>query len=553
VIPVPPKFRALSMPRNVLGVVAAALAAAVLLPSSAQAGTYKMYNCSPPGLSIAKPTPGPWHIYNDPASGVQSVSNCLGGGVMALGFPLSGGVYLMNAFGRAGFEVRAPAGVAISRVKTWSLADLKTAAYDQATCPGCLQLTFPENLGPNGSASYNGSVGAGLPDDGFVTAYDAPTAAHQMGLACGNGAAGNPCKLVNSPNLTISGTEVDLVESGLPAGKIDGGSLASVGTKAGVATLSFTASDALSGVQTVQVLLDGVVAGAADYSRNLTVPVAQQGGGACTYTDFAACPPAETGDIAVDTTKVPDGAHTLTLRVIDAAGNTKDVAGSPITTSNAVVVGAPNGNGASRAAKLTAAFTTTKKTSRHLGFDARPTIKGTLVNEGGQPIGGATVVIRVRPRQAGAIASQVATVATSPDGRYSFKIPGGPSRTIIVEYTAFGGDPAPAASAKLRAVVRARVSASIRPRSVRAGQKLTLSGRLRLLPRSGVEVKIQARDGRKWRTVDDVRTTRGGSYHWDYRFKGSARGHTFAFRARVSSPVYPFAAGNSKATLVRVR
>lgn len=539
--------------RITIAALAAALSAAVLLPSAAHAGTYKTYNCSPPGLFIAKPTPGPWHVYNNPVSGVQSVSNCVGTGVMALGFPLSGGVYLMNAFGRAGFEVSVPTGVSIARVKTWSLADLKTAAYDQATCPGCLQLTFPENLGPNGAASYNGSAGAGLPDDGFVTTYDSPTSAHQMGLACGNGAAGNPCKLVNSPNLTISGAEVDLVESGLPAGKIDGGSLASVGTKAGSATLTYTASDVISGVQRVEVLLDGVVAGVADFSRNLSVPVAQQGSGPCTYTDVAACPQTETGDIAVDTTKVPDGSHAVTLRVIDAAGNVKDTGGTSITTSNAVVVGAPNGNGASRGAKLTAAFTTTRKRSRRMRFGSRPTIRGTLVNENGQPIGGATVVIRVRPRQAGAGALQVATVATTPDGRYSFKIPGGPSRTITVEYTAFGGDPQPAATATLRAVVRALVSARIKPRSVRAGKKLTLSGRLRLLPRRGVEVKIQARDGRRWRTVDDVRTTRSGSYHWNYRFKGSARGHTFAFRARVSSPIYPFAAGNSKATLVRVR
>lgn len=538
--------------RTTIAALALALSAAVLLPSAAQAGTYKMYNCQPEGVAIAKPSLAPWLIYDGGHEFESLPSRVVAVGSCGLGFPGSGSSHAMQRVSGTGFEVNAPTGIGLARVETTTLADLKTEVPACAPPPqGCTAFAIPINLGPAAAASAaNGNAGV---DANLAAAFSPPTSSYRVGFRCGDGAMGADCILINSPNLTLLGAVTDLVESGLPAGKIDGGSLASVGTKAGSATLTYTATDVLSGVQRVEALLDGVVAGAADFSRNLALPVAQQGNGACTYTDFAACPPTETGDITVDTTKVPDGSHAVTLRVIDAAGNAKDVPGTPITTSNAVVVGAPNGNGASRAAKLTAAFTTTKKRSRTMSFGSRPTIKGTLVDENGQPIGGATVVIRVRPRQAGAIAEQVATVATSPDGRYSFKIPGGPSRTIIVEYTAFGGDPAPAATATLRAVVRAIVSASIRPRSVRAGRKLTLSGRLGLLPRRGVEVKIQARDGRRWRTVDDVRTTRSGSYQWDYRFKASARGHTFAFRARVSSPIYPFAVGNSKATLVRVR
>jgi hypothetical protein len=550
VIPVPPKFRALLV-RTTIAAAAVALCAAAL-PSAAQAGTYRIYNCQPGGVSIAAPTFAPWHIYDGGGDNEALPSRVQPDGSCGLGFPGSGTAHPMQRVSGAGFEIGPRAGFLIARVVTTIVADLKTSPPACAPPNGLCgpQQVAPINLGPGAAASAAG--GNAATDANLEAAFATPVSSYRLGIRCGDGAAGADCVLVNSPALTLIGAETDVVESGPPAGKIDGGSLASVGTKAGAATLTYSASDALSGVQRVEVRLDNVVAGAADFSRNLALPVAQQGNGTCTYTDFVACPATATGDITVDTTKVPDGSHTVTLRIIDAAGNIKDVAGTPITTANAVVVGAPNGNGASRAGKLTANFTTTKKRSRHLAFDARPTIKGTLVDESGQPISGATVVIRVRPKQAGAIASQVATVLTSADGGYSFKIPGGPSRTIIVEYTAFGGDPAPA-TATLRAVVRAIVSSHIKPRSVRAGQKLTLSGRLRLLPRKGVEVKIQARDGRKWRTVDDVRTTATGSYHWDYHFKASARGHTFAFRARVSSPVYPFAVGNSKATLVRVR
>jgi hypothetical protein len=257
--------------------------------------------------------------------------------------------------------------------------------------------------------------------------------------------------------------------------------------------------------------------------------------------------------LQVDTTKAPDGNHELLVTVRDAANNAVTRSLGTVTVANGPGPAVPNGSGASRLVKLTAAFTTTKKRSRELSYTGRPTVKGTLVNESGQPIIGATVAILARLRQSGAQPVQIATVTTGADGAFATKLAGGPSRTLTFAYTAFSGDAKPAATSTLRTVVRAVVSARISPRSVRAGRRLRLSGRLSLLPRRGVQVTIQARDGRRWRTVDSVRTTRTGSFSWPYRFKPSAAGHTFAFRARVTSPIYPFAAGNSKTLLVRVR
>ena len=50
-----------------------------------------------------------------------------------------------------------------------------------------------------------------------------------------------------------------------------------------------------------------------------------------------------------------------------------------------------------------------------------------------------------------------------------------------------------------------------------------------------------------------LKATRGGRLRWRYRFSRSAAGRTFAFRVRVDSPIYPFAPGNSRTMLVRVR
>ncbi len=192
--------------------------------------------------------------------------------------------------------------------------------------------------------------------------------------------------------------------------------------------------------------------------------------------------------------------------------------------------------------------------TRRLSFTGRPTIRGRLVNEGGSPISGAAVDILARQRQAGATTSGIGTATTGADGTFRTTLPSGPSRNITVRYTAFSGDATPAASVTLRALVRASLTASVSPRAPRIGRLLRVRGRLRHLPRRGVDVAIQARDGRTWRTVDTVKTGAGGRYSWPYRFRqaGSA-GRRYFFRARVDSSIYPFSAGNSRVISVRVR
>jgi hypothetical protein len=543
--------------RSTIVAAAVALCAVGVAPTVARAGTYKMYSCEPPGVNIAHPTAGPWRVYSENNPGTQNLSTCgaAAHGVLAVTSNTAGTAFhYMNAASRMGFELPATelnSKIAILRVKSWAATDLETQPYDQGSCPGCLQWVFAENLGPNASAEPRGgsdmATGFASPDN------NPPAPLHRLTLFCGNGAAGGPCNLLRAPNLTIAGTEVDLVESAPPTGTIDGGALASPGTKAGSATLSYSAADGESGIERVEVLLDDVAAGAQDLSRNLTLPSAQQGSGACTYTGLAACPATQTGDIAVETTKVADGPHAVTLRIVDAAGNRKDVAGPQIVVGNGAVPGAPNGASASRLARLSARFASTKRRALRLRYGSRPTIRGRLVDEHGQPIAGAAVAVLQRLRRAGASAEQIDAVRTAADGTFSYKLTGGPSRTMTLAYSAFANDPKPAATTSLRTVVRALVSARIRPRSVRARTPITMAGRLRLLGREGVEVKIQARDGNRWRTIDDVKTTRGGRFRWTYRFKSSGGGRTFGFRARVESPVYPFAAGNSKPMFVRVR
>ncbi len=158
-----------------------------------------------------------------------------------------------------------------------------------------------------------------------------------------------------------------------------------------------------------------------------------------------------------------------------------------------------------------------------------------------------------RDHRSGAPTTRIAGALTGADGTFRVKLPSGPSRTITVQYTAFSGDSAPAAKVRLSTRVGARLSASISPRSVRIGQLLRVRGRLLYLPRKGVTVSIQARDGRVWRTVDTVETRKDGRYSWPYRFRPRSAGGRFVFRTRVKGSNYPFEAGNSNVIAVRVR
>lgn len=528
-----------------------ALSAAGLVPASARAGTYKMYSCAPPGVNIASPTSGPWRAYSEGNDSTQAVSSCgaAAGGAMTISFN-GVGTYPMASFSKVGWELPASAlnpQVAIVRVKSWHAVDTRSYEYP----PGDLrfQVAYPDNLGP-----FAGNAAGATGPEGYVSpTNDPPAPRHRLGLACGNGGAGEPCKLLYRPNLAIYGTEADLVESAPPTGSIDGGTLASGGIKAGAASLSYSAADAQSGVARVEVLLDDAVVGAHDFSRDVSLPVAAQGAGECRYTGIAACPGAQSRDISVNTAAAADGARSVALRVTDAAGNRVNIAGPQVAIANGGAPGAPNGAPASRLAKLTAGYAATRRSSRRLSYKARPLVRGKLVDERGAAIGGATIAVLSRQRQAGARDEQVDAVRTAADGSFSYRLARGPSRRLTFAYTAYSGDPRPTARRSLSTVVRARVSASASPRSVRRGNRFRLSGRLLLLPREGIRIEIQARDGRKWRTVGSVKTKRRGRYGWSYRFSSAAAGRTYGFRARVVSEIYPFAVGNSRSALVRVR
>lgn len=537
------------MIKRSLSAAALTVAGLAAVVPAAEAGTYKMYTCNPPGFNIANPTVGPWQFYNAGNAAGQAQNTCSGGGF----FGTSNNGNEMTIQSESGWQLDTPPGIGIVRVRNWSRTALDVA-------PGYQLYVTSSGAFANGNISPGiASPNAGGDDTKGVGyepgTYDPPATSHRLSIVCTPSGNGNPCRMADHVTLAIKGTVAELSESTLPTASMTGGSLLTSDSVTGTATLAYAAKDDHSGIQRVEAILGDTVVGVDDFSRDLTAPVAQQGG-QCTYTGFAACPQTQTRDLQIDTGRAPDGTHRLTLRVTDAAGNRTDVPGPTFTVTNGtkgLKPGEANGTNASRLAKLTGRFAKTKRKALRMRYRSQPTVRGRLVNERNQPITGALVAIRTRRKQAGARPVQVATVRTDGDGRFSYKLSGGPSRTVTFQYYAFGGDAKPAEERSIRTVVRASISARPTPRRVRVNGLLRVEGKLNLLPRSGVALTIQARDGRVWRTIGETKTKGAGRFSWPYRFKGGAAGRTFQFRVRVDSPIYPFAPSVSKAFRIRVR
>jgi hypothetical protein len=527
--------------------------------ASAPAATYHAYLCKVPvGPNAGRPAPTDGTDYTSNTATGSAAESCASGGAMTAA--LDGGTTHQAGEGAAVIYA-APGGTTIAGFRVWRHEAVGPVSASNTNAPFTKLEVGSGLLEPDCSRPV-GCVERGNASSPLAAANEVGVA-NLAGISqfrwnafCG-GAPGGTCPVsdtARSAVYDVFAADVLLDDPAAPAIGAASGTLLSGGPLTGVQAASFKATDAGSGVHKGALLVDGTV---------VTETVLDDAGGACADLGAAAdarpsflhsqpCPAAVDGVLTLNTDLLAPGSHDLAIRVADAAGNQATARTVKITTTGPRPPG-PNGTGASHFAKLTARHASTRRRARRLGFGARPTITGRLVDEHRQPIAGAAVDLLVRERRSGARSTPIATATTGADGTFRVTLPSGPSRTITVQYTAFSGDPKPAAAVKLTALVRARLSAAISPRAARVGRPVRITGRLRYLRRPGVVVSIQARQGGVWRTADSVKTRGDGRFSWPYRFQPRQAGRTFFFRARVESPNYPFDPGTSKTLAVRVR
>jgi hypothetical protein len=163
---------------------------------------------------------------------------------------------------------------------------------------------------------------------GWSQAIDRDTPASrdlQAAIYCSFGTGPQACLWEDGPLIGISQLRLTLEERRPATAQATGGALLTGGTLRGTQTLSYTATDADSGIHDVAARIGTATVGTDSY------------GDRCANDDWNACPLREDrGDTPIDTSRVPDGTYQPTFVVTDAAGNTATVdTGHAITINNA--------------------------------------------------------------------------------------------------------------------------------------------------------------------------------------------------------------------------
>lgn len=525
----------------------AALAAA--LPAAASAGTLKSYACKTPTGQ-----PAPLYGWADSNSMAYSgpYNSCSGeagfGVYMGTEAAAPGHAWRVNQAGVWRFN--APAGLAITRV------ELRRSQIIGAPAPG----NTDENGGhPFGWITSNeGSVLEwcitfnGCQELGNPTLGDHPTndrsfnfngaASFAIEAGCGGPYPEGWCRPAavgaKRVDLRVMRAVVHLRDDTAPQLQSTPiGTIRGAGPRSGVETLSFAARDNETGIYRVIAKLGGTEVARTTPSTNggLCVNIGAKPGDDYEFLHPQPCPAVAQVALNLDTRQVANAEHLLEVQIVDATGNATKVLEERITVANA---GAVSGK------------ITLDKRSRgtvKASHGAKRTLTGKLVDPAtGAPLAGAPIAVSQRLRRSGAAWSAPTTIATGADGRFALPLQATASRLIRLT------SGATTVTAKLG--VAAKITAKATPSSVSRGGRFKLTGAVSLEGLSnGTVLAVESYFRGRWRTIDTVRTRKGGKWTWSHKLTRSSRG-SLPFRVRLEpAGTVPATGGSSRKVSVRVR
>jgi hypothetical protein len=192
-------------------------------------------------------------------------------------------------------------------------------------------------------------------------------------------------------------------------------------------------------------------------------------------------------------------------------------------------------------------------------FGAPALLSGRLTRADGAGVGGRELRVVSRPSRGALTPLAVETVRTSEGGGFELSLPPGPSRRITVSFLGDGGlEPATRRPLELR--VRSGISLRAVPRSLRTGEVVRLSGRVRSkgapIPRRGKLVAIQYLEEatNRWRPVVVTRSDHHGRFRARYRFRYVTGRAAIRLRAMaLAEERWPYVPGSSTPVTIRVQ
>jgi hypothetical protein len=540
-------------------VAAVALAAGLLLAAlsaSARAGTYVVHTCQTPG---GAPAPAAGWRFTTVTARINSVNDLCPGATLS--FRMNPGVvHPRDDATRLMFQ--APPDTTVVHYRMWRHVRLGAAEryyYSplEVEAGDSAELRVPSPCGGVGASRACSSVG--VANDPFAAANlvdrtpPRPLQRFGMYLSCGHYGAGAPDCAALSPiaaEATIHRVDTTLADHTPPSFATEPvGSLRDGAGLSGVKSLATIVTDRGGGVAFTALEIDGAIVARATFG---------DAAGTCRepYTAVVPCPATASGTLSVDTAALPDGAHQLRVLATDAAGNTTAWGPVAFSSDNARRFCDPHPAAVGGALKLETRLVPARRPDATpvqrlmVGMGEGATVTARLTDAAGAPVPGAAVCVVTRPADDAPL-TVVARLSTDGDGRVGTSLAPGTSRQVWVVHRAG------AAAVAGKAVLRVRAGITLKPgrKRVRAGARFVMLGRLegRPIPRNGVLVNIQAKQGRRWQTFRQVRVRGSGRFRVRYRFHGGPGVRRYALRAAVPEQgAYHYAPATSRPFRVRV-
>jgi hypothetical protein len=566
-----------SLRSTVLGLWLCGLLGALALAwaAPAQAGQYTVWSCrGPNGTPISTSA---WRTQSeDAAAGDMSITDdCAGGGSLRIEATPGGTISDHQPAVEALFEP--PAGTFIPSFEIWRYA----AAADGPDTPASMTdyaaslREWPYELGGEGFVNECalghaprcsfGSAEHPLAESNLVTEHTWTAEVPGEGiwplekigfwvsclrLGCEPPAAGEGPAAV----FELFRSAITIEDDHAPTVERLEGSLTEAAPLSGTGHLLVTAADVGGGIAGFEFSVDG------GPSRRVSLA---NGKGGCEepYAEGQPCPSEATRDLAVDTSALAPGAHTVSGTVVDAAGNSTPFGPISFTVAaprvepprpggtgqGAVAAASAEGgpNNGSPAVEAPRLQLRDVSSTHSAGKPGR--LGGTLTTPSGEPIKGARLRVEIT-ELGGGHGARKRQIRTDQKGRFELAVGGTGARTVVVSYAPTLGGPA---SRSADTVLKTPLALSLtpRPRAVRTGQTVHFLGRLSGAggAAQGANVETQAIAGRHWTTIDTVAVGRHGSFSWAHRFRYVERDALFSFRAVVPrTPGWPWATVQSK-------
>jgi hypothetical protein len=348
----------------------------------------------------------------------------------------------------------------------------------------------------------------------------------------------------------IAATEVDLKAPTLAAPQ---GSLLAGGILRGHQELSGEAKDEGGGLSKVEVSVNGLPAGQPLVANCNLAQVKNRSYEGIVAVSVTPCPAKLKGSWDLDTAAFPfhDGANTVEVCATDLSSLTEPnrscSAPATVSVNNSCTESAVIGGQV-----ISAQFAGTHREEITVPYGHSATVTGELADAAGDAISGATICVQMQTQGSRGGLHPVATATTDAQGHFTYKVPPGPNRKVLLGYRHDSFQVARA----IRYYAHARPTIHLSPGSVEHGGAIRISGKVPGRRGGGRVVVLQASalHSTRWFTFHHATSDPEGIFHSHYRFDATPRTTTYRIRAVVPRQHgYPWEVGHSTPALVVVK